>query len=386
MKDETRLVSEGRDPENNFGIVNPPVYHASTVTFPTYDAWKNRDPRKTISYGRTGTTTQRSLQEAVAAVEGGDHAIAVSSGLAAITTAIAAFCKAGDHILMTDSAYMPARNFCNNMLAKFGVETSFYDPLIGAGISELIRDNTTIVYTEAPGSQTFEVQDIPAIAAEAHKRGAVVINDNTWGTPLLYKSFDHGIDVSVHAATKYIVGHSDAMLGVIVCNEPHYDALWTSFRLWGQHAAPDDCYLGLRGLRTMAVRLKQHQANATEVAHWLRTRPEVSRVLYPALEDDPGHALWQRDFVGASGLFGVVLDRNYDENALRALLDDLELFAMGASWGGYESLILPARPVRTATKWEPEGTLLRLHVGLEAPEDLITDLAAGLDRLSAAAV
>ena len=384
MKDETRLVSEGRDPEANFGIVNPPVYHASTVTFPTYDAWKNRDPRKTISYGRTGTTTQRSLQEAVAAIEGGDHAIAVSSGLAAITTAIAAFCKAGDHILMSDSAYMPARNFCNNMLSKFGVETTYYDPLIGAGIADLIQDNTTIVYTEAPGSQTFEVQDIPAIAAEAHKRGAVVINDNTWGTPLLFKSFEHGVDVSVHAATKYIVGHSDAMLGVIVCKEPHYDALWASFRLWGQHAAPDDCYLGLRGFRTMAVRLKQHQASATEVARWLQTRPEVSRVLYPALESDPGHALWRRDFRGACGLFGVVLDRVYDENALRALLDDLDLFAMGASWGGFESLILPARPVRTATTWEPEGTLLRLHVGLEAPEDLIADLAAGLDRLTKA--
>lgn len=385
MKDETRLVSEGRDPESNHGIVNPPVYHASTVTFPTYDAWKNRDPRKTISYGRTGTTTQRSLQEAVAAVEGGDHGIAVGSGLAAITVAISAFCKAGDHILMTDSAYMPARNFCNNMLTKFGVETTYYDPLIGAGIADLIRDNTTIVYTETPGSQTFEIQDIPAIAAEAHKRGAVVINDNTWGTPLLYKSFEHGIDVSVHAATKYIVGHSDAMLGVIVCKEPHYDALWTSFRLFGHHAAPDDCYLGLRGFRTMAVRLKQHQESATEVARWLLTRPEVSRVLYPALEEDSGHALWKRDFRGASGLFGVVLDREYDEDALRALLNDLELFAMGASWGGYESLILPARPVRTATEWNPGGTLLRLHVGLEAPEDLIADLAAGLDRLTAAA-
>ncbi len=385
MKDETLLVSEGRDPENNFGIVNPPVYHASTVTFPTYDQWKNRDPRKTISYGRTGTTTQRSLQQAVAAVEGGEHAIAVSSGLAAITTAIAAFVKSGDHILMTDSAYAPARNFCNNMLAKFGVETTYYDPLIGAGIADLIQDNTRIVYTEAPGSQTFEVQDIPAIAEAAHRRGAVVINDNTWGTPLLYKSFEHGIDVSVHAATKYIVGHSDAMLGIIVCNEPHYDALWTSFRLWGQHAAPDDCYLGLRGLRTMAVRLKQHQENATAVANWLKTRPEVSRVLYPALEEDPGHQLWKRDFLGASGLFGVVLDRHHDEDGLRALLDDLELFAMGASWGGYESLILPAKPVRTATAWEPEGTLLRLHVGLEAPEDLIADLAAGLDRMTAAA-
>jgi cystathionine beta-lyase len=385
VRDETLLASGGRDPEHNHGIVNPPVYHASTVTSPTLQAWRSRDYTKDIVYGRMGTPTQKSLEEAVALVEGGDRAIAVSSGLASITIAISAFVEAGDHILCTDSAYMPTRNFCNNVMAKYGVETTYYDPLIGGGIAELIRDNTKVVMTEAPGSQTFEVQDIPAIAEAAHVRGAVVINDNTWGTPLFFKSFERGVDVSVHAATKYIVGHSDAMLGIIVTSEALYPKILRNFRFWGQHAAPDDCYLGLRGLRTMGVRLKQHQANATEVAKWLQGRDDVTRVLYPALPDDPGHALWKRDFSGACGLFGIVLDRHYDDDALGAMLDGLELFAMGASWGGYESLILPAAPVRTATEWKAEGSLLRLHVGLEHPDDLIADLDAGFARLHAAA-
>jgi cystathionine beta-lyase len=383
VRDETLLASGGRDPESNFGIVNPPVYHASTVTRPTLEGWKNRDYKTDIVYGRMGTPTQKALEEAVALVEGGDRAIAVSSGLASITIAISAFVEAGDHILCTDSAYFPTRNFCNNVMAKYGVETTYYDPLIGGDIAGLIRDNTKVVMAEAPGSQTFDMQDIPAIADAAHARGAVVINDNTWGTPLYFKSFERGVDVSVHAATKYIVGHSDAMLGVIVTTNEHYERVLANFRYWGQHAAPDDCYLGLRGLRTMGVRLKQHQENATAVARWLQDRPEVSRVLYPALPDDPGHEIWKRDFGGACGLFGVVLDRHHDDTALASVLDGLELFAMGASWGGYESLILPASPIRTATKWEAEGTLLRLHVGLEHPDDLIADLAAGLDRLSA---
>ncbi len=383
VRDETLLASGGRDPESNFGIVNPPVYHASTVTRPTLEGWKNRDYKTDIVYGRMGTPTQKALEEAVALVEGGDRAIAVSSGLASITIAISAFVEAGDHMLCTDSAYFPTRNFCNNVMAKYGVETTYYDPLIGGDIAGLIRDNTKVVMAEAPGSQTFDMQDIPAIADAAHARGAVVINDNTWGTPLYFKSFERGVDVSVHAATKYIVGHSDAMLGVIVTTNEHYERVLANFRYWGQHAAPDDCYLGLRGLRTMGVRLKQHQENATAVARWLQDRPEVSRVLYPALPDDPGHEIWKRDFGGACGLFGVVLDRHHDDTALASVLDGLELFAMGASWGGYESLILPASPIRTATKWEAEGTLLRLHVGLEHPDDLIADLAAGLDRLSA---
>ena len=383
-RDETKLVSGGRDPEANFGIVNPPVYHASTVLAPTLEAWRNRDFMNDIVYGRIGTPTQRALQEAVALVEGGDRAIATASGLGAVTVALTAFTKTGDHILMTDSAYFPARAFCNNVLAKYGVETTFYDPLIGAGISELIQDNTVIVYTETPGSLTFEMQDIPAIAAAAHARGAIVMHDNTWGTPLFLKSFEKGIDVSIHAATKYIVGHSDAMLGVLVTTDAHFEKLFHGFRSSGQHAAPDDCYLALRGLRTMGVRLKQHQENALTLAHWLEDRPEVGQVLYPALESHPGHELWKRDFLGSTGLFSIILDRHYDDTALGAMLDNMELFAMGASWGGYESLILPGAPPRTATNWDPAGTLLRLHVGLEHSDDLIADLDAGFARLKAA--
>ena len=381
VRDETLLASGGRDPDSNFGIVNPPVYHASTITRPTLAEYKGRDYTKDIVYGRMGTPTQKAFEEAVALVEGGDKAIAVSSGLASITIALSAFVESGDHVLVTDSAYFPTRNFCNNILAKYGVETTYYDPMIGGGIADLIQDNTKVVFTEAPGSQTFEVQDIPAIAEAAHARGAIVMNDNTWGTPLYFKSFERGIDVSVHAATKYIVGHSDAMLGVIVTTDEHYKTILDNFRYWGQHAAPDDCYLGLRGLRTMGVRLKQHQENATTVANWLAARPEVSRVLYPALADDPGHETWKRDFEGACGLFGVVLNEHYEDAQLAKMLDGLELFAMGASWGGYESLILPASPVRTATTWDAEGSLLRLHVGLEHPDDLIADLEAGFQRL-----
>ncbi len=382
--DETKLVSGGRDPDANFGIVNPPVYHASTVLTPTLAAWRNRNFMNDIVYGRVGTPTQRALEQAVALVEGGDRAIATASGLGAITVALTAFTKAGDHILVTDNVYFPARAFCQNVLAKYGVETTFYDPLIGAGIADLIRDNTTVVYTETPGSLTFEMQDIPAIAEAAHARGAIVMHDNTWGTPLFFKSFEKGVDVSIHAATKYIVGHSDAMLGVLVTKNEHFETLFHGFRSSGQHAAPDDCYLALRGLRTMAVRLKQHQENALTVARWLESRRDVGRVLYPALENDPGHQLWKRDFLGATGLLGMILDRHYDDTALGAMLDHMELFAMGASWGGYESLILPGAPPRTATKWDPPGTLLRLHVGLEHVDDLIADLDAGFARLHAA--
>jgi len=387
MKDETILVSSGRHPEDNYGIVNPPVYHASTVVFPTLAAWRKRDPLKTVTYGRAGTPTSHALQEAVAAIEGGAHALACSSGLGAITTALLAFVKSGDHILCTDSAYFPTRNYCQKVLARFGVETTYYDPLIGAGIAALIRPNTKVVYTECPGSLTFDMQDIPAIAAAAHARGVIVMNDNTWATGLYFKSFEKGVDVSVHAGTKYIVGHSDAMLGMIVTTKEAFPAIWESFRLSGQCAGPDDMYLGLRGFRTMGARLVQHQQRALTLAHWLQQQPEVTRVLYPALPDHPGHAIWKRDFGGASGLFSVVLDRAYDDTALGALLDGLELFGMGASWGGYESLVLPAEPsnLRTATKWDDPGTVLRFHVGLEHSDDQIADLDAGFARLRKAA-
>jgi cystathionine beta-lyase len=304
------------------------------------------------------------------------------SGLSAITTAILPFVAQGNHVLMADCVYGPARNFASKFLPRYGVDTTFFDPAVGAGIAGLIQDNTKVVYLEAPGSQTFEMQDVPAIAAEAHKRGCIVMIDNTWATGLFFKPFEHGCDVSVHAATKYIVGHSDAMLGAITCTEATYGPIREMWSLLGVAAAPDDVYLGTRGVRTMAVRLAQHQKNATAVAEWLQGRPEVARVLYPALESDPGHAIWKRDFTGASGLIGVVL-KPASEAQLEAFFDTLSLFGMGSSWGGYESLAITADPsgYRTATKWAPEGPLIRLHIGLENPADLIADLEAGFGAM-----
>ena len=305
------------------------------------------------------------------------------SGLAAVTSAILAFVRSGDHVLMVDTAYEPTRVFCELGLKKFGVETTYYDPTIGAGIAELMRDNTRVVFTESPGSLTFEVQDIPAIAAVAHEHGAKVLMDNTWGTPLLFHALDHGVDVVIHAATKYIVGHSDAMLGAAIANKASWDLLQRQSFVLGHCAAPDDAYLASRGLRTLGVRLKQHEANALKVAEWLEGRPEVSRVLYPALPSHPGHELWQRDFEGASGLFSIIM-KGGDKAASTAMLDGLDLFKMGFSWGGFESLALPADPSenRSAVPWEAEGPLIRLHIGLEDPDDLIADLEKGLARFS----
>lgn len=309
--------------------------------------------------------------------------MAFPSGLAAIAAALTAFLKAGDHLLMTDSTYGPTRELCDGFLQRFGVTTTYYDPQISAAdLKALIQPNTTVLFTESPGSQTFEVQDIPALAEVAHAHGLKVLMDNTWGTPLYFRSFEHGVDVSIHAGTKYIVGHSDAMLGLVVTTEETWGTLRETAWQWGQCAGPDDLYLGQRGLRTMAVRLKQHQANATAVAEWLQAQPAVKQVLYPALPGAPGHELWKRDFLGASGLFGVEL-HPVAEQAVPALLDHMELFHMGFSWGGYESLILATHPrsMRTASPWVFEGPLLRLHIGLENPEDLIADLQAGLKRL-----
>jgi cystathionine beta-lyase len=287
---------------------------------------------------------------------------------------------------MVDSAYGPARNFCEKVLTRCGVATTYYDPLIGDGIARLMRPNTRVVYVESPGSLTFEVQDVPAIAEAAHQGGAKVLMDNTWASPLLFSSFAHGVDVSIHAATKYIVGHSDVMLGAVITNEENYLPVRTMASELGHCAAPDDAYFALRGLRTLSVRLERHQHNALAVARWLQGRPEVSRVLYPALPEDPGHALWKRDFTGASGLFGVILKPAAKE-AVYALIDALDLFGIGSSWGGFESLILPTAPARSrsATRWQPEGPTLRLHIGLEDPQDLIADLDRGFHRLRAVA-
>lgn len=386
MKDDTIITHSGRHPERHFGVVNTPVFRASTILNATVADLKApkglRDPR----YGRRGTPTVFTLEDAVAELEGAYGTVVTPSGLAAVTTAMLAFLETGDHVLMVDCVYGPARRFAGTFLKRMGIETTFFDPAIGAGIAELMRPNTKIVYLEAPGSQTFDMQDIPAIAAVVRPRGAKVLIDNTWATPLFFKPYEHGVDVSIHAGTKYIVGHSDAMIGVVTANEESFPALRDSFDTLGACAGPDDVYLATRGLRTMAVRLRQHQANATKMAEWLQTRPEVSRVLYPALPDNPGHAIWKRDFLGASGLFGVVL-KPVSDTAVAAMLDGLELYGMGASWGGYESLILPtdARPYRTATTWAPEGPTLRIHAGLEDVGDLIADLEEGFGRLKQAA-
>ncbi|HEX4882705.1 MAG TPA: cystathionine beta-lyase [Casimicrobiaceae bacterium] len=374
----------GRHPERHLGAVNTPVYRASTILFPTVADLEAsaRGEYASIGYGLHGLPTVVDLQQAIAELEGGHAALAVPSGLAATTLPLLALAKPGDHVLVTDSVYFPTRRFCELHLKRLGVEVDYYDPLAGAGIAQAFRPNTRIVFAESPGSLTFEVQDIPAIVAVAHERGALVVLDNTWATPLGFRAFDHGVDVSVHAATKYIGGHSDVLLGVIVASEEAYKPL---HRLWtdmGVTASSDDCFLALRGLRTLPTRLSRHQASALEIATWLRSRPEVREVLYPALPGSPGHDLWKRDFRAACGLFGVVL-APVAKARVDAMLDGLELFGMGWSWGGFESLVIPtwAERVRTATRWEPGGPCLRLHIGLEEPADLIDDLACGFARL-----
>ncbi len=384
MKKDTLLTHIGRNPAQTHGTVNTPVYRTSTVVFPDLESYENRDPDdyKSMRYGIHGTPTTWAFEDAVAKMEGGYQAVALPSGLAAITVALAAFCKSGDHLLVTDSAYAPTRLFCERQLRGFGVEVEYYDPLLGAGITKLLRPNTRAVFCEAPGSLTFEMQDIPAIAAAAHAHGIPVLADTTWGTPYFFHSFERGVDVSIHAATKYIVGHSDVLMGVVVTNKKCWLPVRHAVADYGFCVSPDDCYLALRGFRTIGVRMKQQMANALEVSRWLQARPEVQRVLYPALEDDPGHAIWKRDFDGAASLFGLVLHA-VPQAKVAAFINALQLFGIGSSWGGYESLVTAPQPekVRTATEWNPGGPVIRLHIGLEDPADLIADLAQALDRL-----
>lgn len=390
MHDDTKVVHAGRHPERFEGAVNPPVFHASTILSATLADWdrKKTDRARDVQgtyYGRLGTPTTRALEEALAELEGGYRTVLVPSGLAACTTAILAFTEQGGHILLPDSVYAPTRHFATRFLARFGVETTFYDPLVGAGIAGLLRDNTKFVFLESPGSLTFEVQDVPAISAVARARGIPTLIDNTWATPLYCKPLALGVDVSIQAATKYVVGHSDAMLGTITCTEAAWPRVRNAHHELGQCAGPDDVNLAQRGLRTMAVRLRRHWDTGVQLAEWIARQPEVERVLHPALPGDPGHALWQRDCTGATGLFGVVL-KPVPHAAFAALIDGLELFGLGASWGGYESLVMPAHPeeLRTATRWTSAGPCFRIHAGLEHPGDLTADLAAGFARLRAA--
>ncbi len=382
MHDDTLVVTEGRDPERNHGVVNPPVYRASTILYPTVEAFERPRQGRGVHYGRAGTPTTFALEDAVAALDGGHGAMVTGSGKTAIVQTLLALLAAGDHLLMVDSAYAPTRQLCDRVLARFGVETSYYDPLIGAGIEALIRPNTKLIFLESPGSLTFEIQDVPAIVEVARRRNLLTVIDNTWATPLYFKPLQLGVDACIHAATKYIGGHSDLMMGTVSCAEPLYGRLRAGMYDLGSYVSPDDCYQALRGLRTLSVRLERHQANALRLATWLKTRPEVERVLYPALPDDPGHALWRRDFRGACGLFGMLL-KPCPAAAWHALIEGLELFGLGASWGGYESLIMPNRPerYRTATRWDPGCPSLRIHAGLEDPDDLIADLKAGFARL-----
>jgi cystathionine beta-lyase len=384
-KAETALVTAGRDTEAQKGFVNPPVVHGSTVLYPTAEDLHAH--RGEFQYGRHGTPTTKALQEALMAIEGVRCAGVglAPSGLSAITTALLAVLNAGDHLLVCDNAYRPTRNFCNGVLARYGVETTYFDPLIGGGIAGLFRANTKVVLVEAPGSQSFEMPDIPAIAAIAQARGALVIDDNTWATPLYHRSLDHGVDISIQAATKYIGGHSDIMFGTISANAKAWPLIAEAIRLLGVCAGPDDVFLALRGLRTLAVRLAQHQQSGLEMARWLAARPEVIKVLHPALESDPGHAIWKRDFTGASGLFSIVL-KPAPQQAVDALLDTVKLFGMGYSWGGFESLVIPfdCAPYRTASTWAPGGPSLRLHIGLENISDLKADLERGFEAFNAA--
>jgi cystathionine beta-lyase len=384
QKVETRLVTAGRDTKAQKGFVNPPVVHGSTVLYPTAEDLHAH--RGEFQYGRRGTPTTKALQEMLIALEGPQCAgVGIApSGLSAITTTLLAVMKAGDNLLVCDNAYRPTRNFCDGLLKGYGVETTYFDPLIGAGIAKLFKLNTKAVLVEAPGSQTFEMADIPAIAEVAHAHGALVIDDNTWATPLYHRSLELGVDISMQAATKYIGGHSDIMFGTISANAKAWPRLAEAIRLLGICAGPDDVFLALRGLRTLAVRLAQHYRSGLEMAHWLAARPEVIRVLHPALESDPGHAIWKRDFTGASGLFSIVL-KPAPQKAVDALLDTVQLFGMGYSWGGFESLIIPfdCDTYRTATKWAPGGPTLRLHIGLENVEDLKVDLARGFEAFNA---
>jgi cystathionine beta-lyase len=386
IKSDTRLVTSGRDPQAYHGFVNPPVYHASTLLYPT--AEDQVAHRARYNYGRRGTPTSEALENALREIEGAACAgvALLPSGLAAISAALLATARAGDHVLIPDSVYRPTRNFCNGVFKRFGVETTYYDPLVGADIARLFKSNTRVAFVEAPGSQSFEMQDIPAIAKIAHERNAAVLMDNTWATPLYFPAFEKGVDLAIQAGTKYIGGHSDLMFGCVSANAATLPALKDTVYSMGLCVGPDDMYLALRGLRTLGVRLDRHYRSGLRVARWLEQRPEVLRVMHPALESDPGHKIWKRDFTGACGLFSVVF-KPTSEQSVHAFLNELALFGLGYSWGGFESLaiLFDCSEYRTATKWAPGGPTVRLHIGLEDPDDLIADLERGFAAMAAAA-
>ncbi len=384
-----KLVQLGRPHGTEPAFVNPPVSRGSTVLYESMDAMRARSAQRyehQLIYGAMGGPTQALLEEAIAAIEGGLHTQVVSSGLAACTTALLSFLGAGGHCLMPDSVYGPTRRFCDTMLRRLGVDTTYYDPLIQEpALQALMRPATQVVFAESPGSHSFEVQDVPMLARVAHAHGAKLLLDNTWGIHV-FQPFAHGVDLSIQALTKYPVGHADAIVGAItVADETDWVVLRDSVVQMGQFASPDDCWLTLRGLRTMGIRLERQSRSALEVALWLQDRPEVQQVLHPALPESPGHEFWKRDFSGATSLFGVVFHESYTAGAVEDMAAALAVFGLGASWGGYESLALPttgiiSRDARPMTG----GPALRLHIGLETVEALIADLDGGLSVLRAA--
>ena len=382
----TRILHDDNQVLDTKGTVNPPVHHVSTILFDTLDDLENSAapdlPIGHTSYGIHGSTIQQALAQAITTLENGHDTIVTASGLMAITLALSAVLESGDHLLMTDSVYGPTRRFCDQYLRKQNIEVSYYDPRIGEQITTLIKATTKAIFLESPGSYTFEVQDIPAIAAIARSKGITTLIDNTWATALYFKPLDHGIDISIHAATKYFSGHSDVMMGTITANHDNYKRIHNLAMAFGNHAAPDDCYLVLRGLRTLHLRLKAHEQAGYHIAKWLNSRDEVDYVIHPGLANHPDHALWKRDFSGASSLFGFVL-KPVEKTALANMLDNMSLFGMGFSWGGFESLLIPGylSKIRTANPWQAEGIIMRIHVGLENPDDLIADLEAGFERL-----
>ncbi len=393
IREATRIIHAGRNPAEQGWMVNPPIHQTSTIVFPTLKdlIYAERgycdnslvEPYE-LKYGRYGTQSNFALEKAIAELENGYNTFVTASGAAAINTALIAFLKQGDHMLVVDSAYSPTRAFADKFLKKLGVETTYYDPTIGEDIQNLIKKNTKVIFMESPGSLSFEMQDVPAICKVAKKHNIITILDNSWASGIYYKPLDHGVDISVMAVTKYINGHSDVIMGAITINEKHFRTMYEAFRYMAAPAAPFACYMAQRGFRTSKLRMDHCFESAIEIAKWLEQRPEVEKVLFPALPSNEGYEIWKRDFTGAAGLFSIILDKKYSNESLAKMVDNLHYYAMGYSWGGYESLILPfdASAVRTATKWNyGNKTCLRINIGLEDVEDLKEDLDAGFKRL-----
>lgn len=382
----TEIISSRSASAEAAGLLNPPVHRASTIVYDSVEEYIDRHSRiyDDVIYGLYGTETTFALEAAIAKLEGGYRTVATSSGTSAIALALSAFVRRGDHLIVIDSAYRSTRRFCDEVLGGYGVEVTYFPPDAGSGIADYLRPNTRAALLETPGSLTFEMADVPAITSVTRPRGIVTVLDNTWATPLFFRPIEHGVDVSIAAATKYLSGHSDVMLGAMTAGSDEvFRKLKDTARQWGNCAGPDECYLVHRGMRTLDVRLERHQRNAAVLIEWFQEQPEVRRVLYPALPKDPGHSIWQRDFAGASGLFGVMIDPMTDARRA-ALFNGLQLFKMGASWGGYESLMVPAWPLPTRSCTPIElGDLIRVHAGLEDLDDLLSDLELAFARLRA---